>query len=257
MAARRLLVIPTGTCRLAESRTRTGGSPDREVAIPMPIFAIDTDDGWVLSDTGCDPRAADDPEGTWGRLAKAFRIDTTPADFPLARLEENGIPLADVRHVVVSHLHMDHAGGLRFFPDAAIHVQRAELRWALNPDRLGSAGFLRGDFDHPFLDYHLHEGDDEIVPGVHVALTDGHTPGHQSLVVDLPSGRFVIAGDAAYLREQIDRQIPPAVTTDEYAAVRSLARLRAFETRDQARILINHDPRLWQDLVLAPGGSYT
>jgi len=54
MAAHRLLVLPTGTCRLSASRLRRGGSDNEEMAIPMPIFAIDTDDGWVVFDTGCD-----------------------------------------------------------------------------------------------------------------------------------------------------------------------------------------------------------
>ena len=257
MAARRLLVVPTGRCKTAQSRTRLGGSPDVEVAIPLPMYAIETDDGWVIFDTGCDPRVIDDIEGVWGRLASAFDIEMTAADHPLARLAENGIPLEDVRHVVVSHLHMDHAGGVRFFPDAEIHLQRAEMRWAYQPDRLGAAGFLRSDFDHPELNYVLHEGDAQIVPGVNVVLTDGHTPGHQSLVADLPSGRYVFTGDAAYERRQIDRRVPPPVTTDQFAAVRSLARLAAFEERDGATIFVNHDPEQWESMRIAPEGEYT
>ena len=50
MAVRRMLIIPTGTCRMAQARTRLGGSPDVEVAVPLPMFAIDTDDCWVIFD---------------------------------------------------------------------------------------------------------------------------------------------------------------------------------------------------------------
>ena len=176
------------------------------------------------------PEAATDPVATWGRLAKAFRLEMSDADHPLARLAEAGIKIADVAHVVVSHLHMDHAGGIRFFPDAIVHLQRAERRWGQFPDRFGAPGFVSSDFDRPEITYRYHEGDVQIVPGVHAVLTDGHTPGHQSLVVDLPSGRYVLTGDAAYRRDQIDRLLPPPTTTDEFAAIRSLARSRVSKT---------------------------
>ena len=51
MAARKMFVLPTGTCYLAEFRTKLGGS-NQEVGVPIAIFAIETDDGWVLFDTG-------------------------------------------------------------------------------------------------------------------------------------------------------------------------------------------------------------
>ncbi|MDE0230805.1 MAG: N-acyl homoserine lactonase family protein [bacterium] len=255
MAAHRMFVLPTGTCYLAEFRTKLGGS-NAEVGVPLPMFAIDTDDGWVVFDTGCDPEAATDPEATWGRLAKAFRLEMSDADHPVARLAEAGIAIADVAHVVVSHLHMDHAGGIRFFPDATVHLQVAERRWAQFPDRFGAPGFISKDFDRPEITYRYHEGDAQVVPGVHAVLTDGHTPGHQSLVVDLPSGRFVLTGDAAYRRDNIDRRLPPPTTTDEFAAIRSLARLKAFEDRDNATILVAHDIEQWETTIKSPDGYY-
>ncbi len=256
MAARRLLILPTGLCRLSAARVRRGGSESEEVAIPMPIFAIDTDDGWILFDTGCDPEVMVDPEGTWGRLAKAFRVEMGPEDHQLQRLRSAGVGAEDVRHVVVSHLHMDHAGGIRLFPESQIWVQKAELRFAMFPDRNAAAGFIRRDFDDPAIKYELLEGDGQIVDGVYAILTDGHTPGHQSLVVDLPSGRFVLTGDCAYERRQVDKAVPPPVAADEIAAARSLARIRALESRDRATVIISHDMDAWPTLRIAPGAEY-
>jgi glyoxylase-like metal-dependent hydrolase (beta-lactamase superfamily II) len=91
-----------------------------------------------------------------------------------------------------------------------------------------------------------------VVDGIHVVLTDGHTPGHQSLVVDLPSGRFVLTGDCAYEYKQVSRGVPPPVTTDDVAAVRSLARIRAFEQRDHATVIVSHDMEAWESLRQAP-----
>ncbi len=252
MAARRLLILPTGVCWLAASRVRRGGSETEEIPIPMPIFAIDTDDGWVVYDTGCDPEVAVDPERVWGGLAKAFRIEMGPEDHQVARLATIGIAPPDIRHVIVSHLHMDHAGGIRLFPESKIWLQKAELRWAMYPDRIGAGGFIRTDYDHPSIDYELVEGDAQIVEGVHVVLTDGHTPGHQSLVVDLPAGRYVLTGDCAYEHRQVERCVPPPVASDEVAAARSLARIRAFKTRDNARLIVSHDMAAWDSLRLAP-----
>lgn len=257
MAARRLLVLPTGSCRLSASRVRRGGSETEEVTIPMPMFAIDTDDGWVLFDTGCDPRVMTDPEGVWGRgLAQAFKIDMRAEDTQEARLESIGLTPDKIPHVVVSHLHMDHAGGMRFFSRSRIWVQKAELRWAMYPDRLGAGGFVRSDFERTDLHYELIEGDSQIVPGVNVILTDGHTPGHQSLVVDLPSGRFLLTGDCAYEHRQVERGVPPPVTTDELAAARSLARVRAFQQRDRATVIVSHDADAWKTVRIAPEAEY-
>src|SRR5207302_506516 len=124
MAARRLLILPAGTCNLSESRVRRGGSQDTEVAIPMPIFAVDTDHGWLLFDTGCDPRVRTDPEAVWGRLASAFRVVINDEDTQLARLESIGLVPKQIEHVVISHLHMDHAGGMQLFTRSRIHIQK-------------------------------------------------------------------------------------------------------------------------------------
>lgn len=256
MAAHRLLVLPTGTCRLSASRVRRGGSETEDVEIPMPIFAIDTDDGWVVFDTGCDPRVMTDAEAVWGKLARVFHIEMTEQDTQLARLESIGLTPDRVDHVVVSHLHMDHAGGMQFFPASRIWLQKAEMRWAMYPDRLGAAGFVRSDFDRSELRFELIEGDSEIVPGVFAILTDGHTPGHQSLIVDLPSGRFVLSGDCAYEHAQVAKGIPPPVTTDDAAATRSLARVRGFVARDHATLIVNHDAEAWQSIRIAPEAEY-
>ena len=75
-------------------------------------------------------------------------------------------------------------------------------------------------------------------------------------MVDLPSGRYVLTGDAAYRRDQIDRRLPPPTTTDEFAAIRSLARLKGFEDRDGATILVAHDIEQWETTIKSPDGYY-
>lgn len=133
----------------------------------------------------------------------------------IMRLEDAGIDLASVTDVVLTHMHMDHIGGLlidgvkeRLRPDLQIHVAAAEVKFWESPD------FSRADMPPGFPDalrstanrfrkeyeshLHLFEDDYEVVPGVVVTRTGGHTPGHS--IVRLASGgdRLTFAGDAVF-----------------------------------------------------------
>src|SRR5204862_837446 len=104
-----------------------------------------------------------------------------------AKLDPDG-----VRAIVNSHLHFDHCGQNRAFPGVPIHVQQAELDLAL---RQGHTIVEWVDF--PDARYEAVEGDREIVEGVSVLATPGHTPGHQSVTVRTGDGLVLIVSQAA------------------------------------------------------------
>ena len=165
-----------------------------------------------------------------------------------------GIDLADIHAVAVSHLHSDHAGGLKLFAGRVpVHVQGTELAYGLSggpePE---SHSIYRVDFDDPRIDWRTAAGDVEIAPGVTAVLTAGHTPGHQSFVVDLEGGGgFVFAFDAADLTENIEQELPIGSTigVDPNESLEPIRRLKHIAAERGYRLIPGHDPHVWPALT--------
>jgi N-acyl homoserine lactone hydrolase len=147
---------------------------------PNSIHVVEHPEGRVLVDTGM--------------------IDSTPeldAEWGI-RFDASLIP-RDVVCVINTHLHFDHCGGNRLFVGTPIHVQHVE-REAARADGYTIAEWV--EFDG--ATYVEHDGEAEILPGVRVLPTPGHTSGHQSVLVDTDDGLVVLAGDVGYTWKQFD-----------------------------------------------------
>lgn len=240
------------------------GAPERErLREPVPGVLLECDGGWLLLDTGFNTALITD-------LALRRRYHGYPAiqpvlpgpGEPLAEaLAGAGVDMADIHTVAVSHLHYDHAGGLKHFAGRVpVHIQRAELDYGMSapPGPGGSPeenGIYRVDFDDPRIDWRIADGDGEIAPGVTAVLTAGHTPGHQSFVVSLDEsvggGGFVFAFDAADLTENIDREVAvggridagPEVSVEQIRKLKRIAADRGY------RLVPGHDPVAWPALT--------
>jgi N-acyl homoserine lactone hydrolase len=148
---------------------------------PVLAFAIRHADGIVLVDTGVG-------EGSeWIESNYRPRSRDVRDALAGAKLDPD-----HVRRVINTHLHFDHCGQNRAFPGVPIHVQQSELDLAL---REGHTVVEWVDF--PEASYEAVEGDREIVEGVSVLATPGHTPGHQSVTVRTGDGLVLIVGQAA------------------------------------------------------------
>lgn len=162
-----------------------------------------------------------------------------------------GVGLEESRLVVNSHLHWDHCGGNRLFRHCPVVVQKPELAFARAPRGFVGGGYMRNHFDLP-LGYEPIEGDQDLAPGVRVITTQGHTPGHQSLLVRLPSGaRVVLCADAAYTYDTLRQHLLSDNVWDRTETERSLKRLRALMD-DGATVIPGHEPRLWEQLGPPP-----
>jgi glyoxylase-like metal-dependent hydrolase (beta-lactamase superfamily II) len=252
---KRVFVLDGGTLNVESSALVFGRDFGRRVDIPVPMFLLDTDLGWVLVDTGNDPGVIDDPEATWGvELAAAVVPTMREENHPYAQLAALGLSPDDVELVVYTHLHHDHAGGARLFAHARQAVQRSEHRWAHAPDGFQQAIYLASDLEHPEIDWQLLDGDTLLMPGLHLVRTPGHTPGHQSLVLwDVPElGTVVLAGDAVYMRDNVRLGLPPGLATSAEDAMVSMHRLVALAEAHDALLVPGHDPEAWAELPKCP-----
>jgi glyoxylase-like metal-dependent hydrolase (beta-lactamase superfamily II) len=172
-------------------------------------------------------------------------------------LAHAGVALEDIQAVALSHLHLDHAGGLKLLADRVpVHIQRRELEYGLSahpePER---NGIFRIDFDDPRIDWRQADGDVEIAPGVTAIATAGHTPGHQSFMVELDDsvggGGFVFAFDAADLTQNIETEHPIGsfIGVEAEATLEPIRRLKAIAAERGYRLVPGHDPDVWPALT--------
>jgi N-acyl homoserine lactone hydrolase len=249
-SANKLVALTGATISMKESQLMMGGS-DEMVDIPIPSFLIEHPKGLVLFDTGCAPQVAVDAEGYWGAATKFLKnIRYTRDQVVDQQVKLHGYKPADVKYVVVSHLHLDHSGGMQLFPQAQFLIMRGELPYAYWPERKARAGFILNDllptrgFDWKELD-----GDTDIFGDSSLMMlkTAGHTPGECSLQVRLKNGTVVLTGDTIHIRPQLETLAAMDSDYDIAEASASIRRLRDIRDRGEAKLWISHAPEDWAE----------
>lgn len=235
-----------------------GGS---RAVLREPVIAVVAHSpiGWVLLETGIDARRY---RGAGAAEPPLYR-DGAP-EFPtggdplLDALASVGLKPGDLALAAVSHLHVDHAGGLRHLAAAGVEVaiQRRELAFGL--ERAGEPEFyVRADYDARELRWRELDGDAPIAPGIDAVFTPGHAPGHMSYRVRMAaSGTWIFAIDAIDLGRGIaeDRCIGwSADPADDPLRRRSHDRLIALAAAEGARLVPGHCPETWPALSHAEG----
>lgn len=221
----------------------------------------------VLVDTGFGLGDAQDPK----RLGQPFRALVRPvieeAETAARQIAALGLDPADVRDVAVTHLDVDHAGGLGDFPGARVHVFAPELEAAKDPPLRERTRYRSAQWAHG-PDWHQHEVDGDTWFGfesvrllpeldVEVAMVPllGHTAGHTGIAVKEDGNWLLHCGDAYFHRGEV--LTPPSCPSglrvfqklnehDGKARVRNQGRLRelARDHGDEVRLICSHDPEL-------------
>ena len=196
---------------------------------PGGVFLFDT--GFVLVQPG-DP----DLNGFYA----AYAVRPRPV---LEALEQAGIEREEISAIANCHLHLDHCGQNELFPGVPIFVQPAEWAAAHQPDYT-----VDRVTDFEGARYQQIAGDHEPAPGIGVFASPGHSPGHQSLVLETGEGPLLLAGQAVYSHGEwagIEGARDGSINAPDAAAyARSVERLRALNPK---RVLFGHDRRGWPD----------
>jgi glyoxylase-like metal-dependent hydrolase (beta-lactamase superfamily II) len=227
--------------RLMDARTR-GIGPARLVC---HCLAIETERGLVLVDTGFGERDVAAPYPRLSRvMVDILRAQLRPEETARRQLERLGFQAADVRHIVLTHLDYDHAGGLQDFPQAQVHVMRAEAHAVHRRYRPVERGRYRPLQWTPMTHWALYDAADGdgwfgfravralegLPPEILMIPLVGHTVGHAGVAISTGDGWLLHAGDAYFFEGEIDPEHP-----------RSTPGLRAY----QRLMEVDRRSRLW------------
>lgn len=220
-----------------------------DVTFPLPSFVIEHEQGLIMFDTGFAPLACEDPRAYFGPFYDVYNPIASPEMRIDRQLAQLGFRTDDVTHVILSHSHSDHSGGLTMFPHAKFYAGPGEFDFAADHPAEGDKYFRYEDEIVPVLDYdwttvtsprHDLFGDGSVV----MLHTPGHTPGELTLQVGLPSRTMVLTADTVHLRAGLDLMSPDPYDWDQEQSLTSLRQLAALEAEGKT-LWIGHDPGDW------------
>lgn len=225
------------------------------VRLPVLCFLIQDGDDYILFDAGCHP---DGMNGYWHEgFYEAFPYYYADSERLENQLALCGVKPEDIKTVVLSHMHGDHAGNMHLFPHATVYVPKADFYHGqatvhANPDRNTHGGYIKGDLERP-AQYQLVEEDFELRPGVEVINLPGHTPGLLGMVVHTDGGTYILPQDCVYCAESYG---PPAkaigIVYDSLAYFKSIEKVHKLEKKYNAKVIFSHDWEQAQTLKYAP-----
>jgi glyoxylase-like metal-dependent hydrolase (beta-lactamase superfamily II) len=215
------------------SRWSPGVNVGKSMDMAENCYLMHHTQGWLLWDTGVTDAIAAMPDGQAPADPRAihWRRPKTLA----SQLEALSVKPAEIKYLAVSHTHPDHIGNVELFPQAMLLVQKAEYEW---PNPLGVGRFKP---EHPVTKL---EGDYDVFGdgSVMIIATPGHTPGHQSLLVNLPkTGALLLSGDAVHFKDNWDNRRVPTINFDKDKTAASMQRMADIIANEKAQLWINHD----------------
>lgn len=149
----------------------------------------------------------------------------------------------EIDFVINTHLHYDHCGGNKYFPNATYVVQKTEWEAAHNPIKSESIFYNDDFFGKDAINYFqwdFVEGEIEYLPGIYLVPTPGHTRGHQSVMINTQEGILCVSGDVSNVLDNINENLEPNIIMDTKAYYESLVKIRQIAHR----ILPGHEPTI-------------
>jgi glyoxylase-like metal-dependent hydrolase (beta-lactamase superfamily II) len=207
-------------------------------------------------------------QGRWPQgVQQLFPYYAAEECYLINRLEQLKVRPEDIRYVVASHLHLDHAGCLELFTNATIIVHETELAntmktYAINKDM---GAYVWADIDawvKNGLNWHpIKPGEDEVplAEGVKILnFGSGHAWGLLGLHVQLPgAGGIILASDAVYSAQNYGPPVKiPGIIYDSIGFVNTVERIKAYAARTHSQVWFGHDSEQFQQFIKSTEGYY-
>ena len=191
------------------------------------------------------------------RYHSHVEADVPPEVHLLKVLEKHGLKPEDIDFIICTHLHWDHCQNNDCFPSKKVYTQKREVLYAINPVELHWYTYespqcgLTPVWASAGTKLVVLDGDEEIIPGIEVFLTPGHTPGSQCVRVNTEDGYYLIAGDTVNIYENWEgnakyHHVPAGIHVDlrEYEET-----FKKMDKIDFKVILPGHDMKVLEHSV--------
>jgi len=241
--------------------------PAQFVEFPIYTVLIDHPEGKILFDTACNPNSMGS-EGRWAQSTQQMSPWAASEECYLHhRLEQLQIRPEEIKYVVASHLHLDHAGCLEIFTNATIIVHEDELNGALQSyarnEKQGA--YAWADIDAwiknqlQWRTVKRNEDNLELAEGIRVMnFGSGHAWGMLGLHIDMPeTGGIILASDTVYTAESYGPPVkPPGILYDLIGYRNSVEKVRTLAARTNSQVWFGHDADQFNQLRKSTEGYY-
>ncbi len=213
-------------------------NPGQKVDFPIVAYYLTDGTNQFVFDTG-----AFVPDNGYVPVGKPngpyIQTDEQRIDNALKKI---GVDCDDIKTVILSHLHWDHAGSCHFFKNAKFIVQKTEYEYALHPIKIHQFPYRESEFID--LDFQFVDGDVTLGDGIRLITTPGHTPGSQTLLVDTDDGVYALVADLVNTREcwESDPKLANGYHTDLIVHYQSFDKVAALADH----ILEGHEVKVFE-----------
>ena len=232
------------------------------IPLGMRSLLIEHEDGLVLLDTGLGNKETAKFHDIYGVVNAGAEGRTALED----GIRAAGHAPEDIRLVINTHLHFDHAGGNSWrtptgelapaFPNARHVVQRGEVDYATHPNERTAASYFPANWEPLGARLELIDGDRELVPGISVRCTPGHTPWHQSVLLRSGGEVACFLGDLVPTHHHLPVPWIMGYDVEPLGTLESKRTLLAEALRDDWLLVFEHDAEVGFGRVVHDGKGY-